>query len=171
MELAAALHAGGCRYCGDVLHRADFPRKPRAIPAELRDEHDSRYSFCCRNCRKRHTAMSVRFLGRRVYLGLMVVLQSARHAWQIATGAALAKKLEIPIRTLERWRQWWQDRFMQTKLWQAECARFMPPVSPTALPGELLRRFANDATPGLPGLLVFLTPLSIGVIFDVVEGQ
>ena len=115
--------------------------------------------------------MSVRFLGRRVYLGLMVVLQSARHAWQIATGAALAKKLEIPIRTLERWRQWWQDRFMQTKLWQAECARFMPPVSPTALPGELLRRFANDATPGLPGLLVFLTPLSIGVIFDVVEGQ
>lgn len=171
MELAAELRAACCQYCHGVLDQADFPRKPRGVPANLRDEHDSRFSFCCRSCRKRHTAMSVRFLGRRVYLGLMVVLLSAKHVMEMATGARVAQALAVPMRTLERWRNWWQERFMQTKLWQAQCARFMPPVSSTTLPGELLHRFADGATPGLPALLVFLTPLSIGVIFDVVDGQ
>lgn len=80
-ELAAEVHAGRCE-CGGVLHRANYPRKPRACLNEVRSDFELRFSFCCADCRKRNTSTSVRFLGRRVYLGLAVVLGSARHAGQ-----------------------------------------------------------------------------------------
>ena len=70
-ELAGELKAGGC-VCGGVLHRADYPRKPRGCLAEVRSQFESRWSFCCNRCRKRSTSMSVRFLGRRVYLAVAV---------------------------------------------------------------------------------------------------
>ena len=39
-------------------------------------EATKRFSFCCdqEGCRRRHTPPSVRFLGRRVYGGLVAVL-------------------------------------------------------------------------------------------------
>jgi len=68
IELAAQSQAGGC-HCGGVLHCANYPRKPRCCLGEARADYESRFSFCCSQCRKRTTSMSVRFLGRRVYLG------------------------------------------------------------------------------------------------------
>lgn len=158
-ELASQARAGGCLFCGDVLHCANFPRKPRACLPEVRDDFETRFSFCCKRCRKRLTSMSVRFLGQRVYLGLAVVLESARHAGQLSAAARVSKVLSVPILTLERWRKWWQEDFVQTPLWQAQSARFMPPVAVAQLPGELLERFTGAAQP-LLRLLLFLTPLS-----------
>ena len=43
--------------------------------------------------------------------------------------------LEIPLRTLARWRQWWRSEFMHTPLWQAMGAHFLPPVAAERLPG------------------------------------
>ena len=83
-DLAEQVRAGRCR-CGGALHRADYPRKPRGCPAPVRAECTSRLSFCCAVCRARATSRSVRFLGRRVYLGLAVVLQSARPGGPTAT--------------------------------------------------------------------------------------
>ncbi len=105
--------------------------------------------------------MSVRFLGRRVYLALAVVLASARHAGQIPAAARLATELNIPVRTLQRWRLWWGEIFPLTSLWQATCARFMPPVATDLFPASLLERFAGDAHEVLLRLLVFLTPLTV----------
>jgi len=79
--------------------------------------------------------MSVRFLGGRVYLGLAVVLASARHAGQKPAAARLSDELNIPLRTLERWRQWWRQQFPLTPLWQADGARFMPPLDTALLRG------------------------------------
>ena len=87
-DLAASTRADGCR-CGGVLHRADYPRKPRGCPIEVRDDHCSRLSFCCSVCRRRATSRSVRFLARRVYFALAVVLQSARPAGPTAAAARL----------------------------------------------------------------------------------
>ncbi len=42
--------------------------------------------------------MSVRFLGRRVYLGLAVVLMSARHAGQTPAAGRLSASLSVPVR-------------------------------------------------------------------------
>jgi len=159
-ELASQARAGGCLICGDVLHRANYPRKPRACLPEVLGDFKVRFSFCCKRCRKRLTSLSVRFLGQRVYLGIAVVLESARHAGQISAAARVSKALSVPILTLERWRQWWQADFVQAPLWQAQSARFMPPVAVEQLPGELLERFAGQAAQPLLRLLLFLTPLS-----------
>jgi hypothetical protein len=159
-ELASQAQARGCLVCGDVLHRANYPRKPRACLPEVLGDFKVRFSFCCKRCRKRLTSLSVRFLGQRVYLGIAVVLESARHAGQISAAARVSKALSVPILTLERWRTWWQADFVQAPLWQAQSARFMPPVAVEQLPGELLERFAGQAAQPLLRLLLFLTPLS-----------
>jgi len=105
--------------------------------------------------------MSVRFLGRRVYLSLAVVLTSARLAGQRSTVARVAAELNIPVRTLQRWNQWWGQQFPLTPLWQATCARFMPPVNTALFPASLLERFAGNAAESLLRLLVFLGPITV----------
>ena len=159
-ELAQQARAGGCS-CGGVLHQANYPRKPRGCPSEMRAQHESRLSFCCATCRKRCTSMSVRFLGRRVYLGLVVVLASVRRDGQTPVTARLSQMLEVPLRTLQRWRQWWCELFPLTTLWQAMCARFMPAVVIALLPASLLERFGNSSGQALTRLLVFLSPLTV----------
>ena len=141
-ELAGEAKRGGCP-CGGVLHRANYPRKPRGCLNELRVAYGSRFSFCCNRCRRRTTSISVRFLGRRVYLALTVVLASARHTGQMPAAALLSEALNVPVRTLARWRHWWREDFPLTPLWQATCARFMPPVATDAFPASLLAVFLS----------------------------
>ena len=105
--------------------------------------------------------MSVRFLGRRVYLALAVVLVSGRHAGQIPAAGRVCAGIQISLRTLQRWRQWWQVQFALTPLWRAVCARFMPPVRTERCPASLLERFAGHARHALLRLLVFLSPLTV----------
>ena len=160
-ELAGELRAGGCS-CGGVLHSADYPRKPRGCVAEVRSLFESRWSFCCNRCRKRATSMSVRFLGRRVYVALMVVLASAQRTQTSVSARQLAQTLSVSVRTLERWRRWWCGQFPLTALWQGVCGRFMPPVSTAYLPASALVRFAGTPTQSMRHFLAFLTPLSVG---------
>jgi hypothetical protein len=163
-ELAEQTRADGCR-CGGVLHRADYPRKPRGCPRQARPQHSSRLSFCCAQCRKRSTSKSVRFLGRRVYLALAVVLVPARRAGPAPAAAAqLAQTLGATRRTLQRWQLWWSEQFPLTPLWRAGGARFMPPVPTEDLPGELLERFTGPAHEALTRLLVWLSPVTVGAI-------
>ncbi len=160
IDLAAQTRAGKCQ-CGGVFHRADYPRKPRGCPSEARADYESRFSFCCSRCRKRSTAMSVRFLGRRVYLSLAVVLLSARRSGPTATAARLCETLAVPVKTVQRWRTWWTQHFPITPFWQASCARFMPPVATPQLPASLIERFTGPAAESMMRLLVFLTPLTV----------
>jgi hypothetical protein len=152
------MQSKGCQ-CGGVLHRNNYPRKPRGCPDFARADFAWRFCFCCNLCRKRSTPMSVRFLGRRVYLSLAVVLQSARRAK--TTTKNLCKTLAVPVRTLQRWRTWWVQLFPTTPLWQASCARFMPPVETADLPDSLIDRFSGSAAEAMIRLLTFLTPLTI----------
>jgi hypothetical protein len=160
-ELAGELKAGGCE-CGGVLHRADYPRKPRGCLAEVRSQFESRWSFCCNRCRKRSTSMSVRFLGRRVYLAVAVVVASVQRAEASASATQLAQAMAVPVRTLERWRRWWQGQFPLTALWRGACGRFMPPLAIERMPASLLERFTGERPDRLMRLLWFLTPLTVG---------
>lgn len=159
VEFAAQARADGCP-CGGVLHRSDYPRKPRGLARADRSEFCSRFSFCCSVCRKRVTSQSVRFLGRRVYVMLVVVLASARSVTCMPAAAQLAAWLQVPRRTLGCWRQWWLAQFPQTPLWQAFGARFMPPPDAQRFPASLLERFAGPVADSLLRLLLFLTPLT-----------
>ena len=159
-EFADQAHVAGCS-CGGVLHRANYPRKPRACPDEVRADFEFRFSYCCALCRRRTTSQSVRFLGRRVYLALVVILASIRPLDQVATATQLAAEWAIPMRTLQRWRQWWQRQFPLTSLWQADGARFMPPPAADLFPASLLERFTGQSDDALRGFLIFLSPITV----------
>jgi hypothetical protein len=160
-DLATTAHAGGCRLCGQRLDHADYPRKPRGGPATLGPAYDRRFSFCCDACRKRLTPASVRFLGRRVYLGAVVVLATVlRHGPTPARVARLRDLLGVSRDTLARWHRWWCEAFVHTPFWVAGRARFAPAVDETALPGSLLARFSGDGDTPIRMLLRFLRPVT-----------
>lgn len=167
-EFAVERRVDGCA-CGGVLHVDDYPRKPRGCPLELRADFSSRFSFCCNRCRTRATPPSVRFLGRRVYLALAVVLLSAARPGPTPASARAASSLEVPVRTLQRWRQWWQERLPPSAFWLAASARFLPPIAAATLPGALLARFVGTAAESLLRLLVFLSPLTV-TLFTLGDG-
>jgi hypothetical protein len=157
-DLALQVRQKGCPFCGGTLHRADYDRKPRGGP-----QWDYRYSFCCarEGCRRRQTPASVRFQGRRVYAGLVVVLVSAMaHGLKPERLRQLRQDLQIDARTLERWRQWWLATFVESAFWKAARARFLPPVCQRTLPWSLGERFAVHQRDRLVELLIFLAPLT-----------
>jgi hypothetical protein len=162
-DLAASTRAGGCAACGGRLHSARYPRKARGGPGDLRPEYEWRLSFCCAvdGCRQRATPVSVRFLGRRVYLGVVVLLVAAMTQGVTPRRAAELRDLVgVKRRTLERWQSWWRGAFATSSFWQSARSRFMPPVEVEALPGSLLERFGELAVTTVTRLLQFLAPIT-----------
>lgn len=163
LDLAASTRAGGCAACGGRLHSARYPRKPRGGPDHLGPEYERRLSFCCAadGCRQRATPASVRFLGRRVYLGAVVVLVTAMtHGVTPRRAAELQELLGVKRRTLERWRSWWRGAFVASPFWRSERGRFMPPLAAGALPGSLLERFGVEVATRVTKALQFLAPIT-----------
>jgi len=160
-DLAAAAQTGGCLICGGRLDHADYPRKPRGGPVTLGAAYDRRTSFCCAECRKRLTPMSVRFLGRKVYLGVVVllacVLRQGPTPWRVAR---LREQLGVSADTLRRWHRWWRDAFVHTLFWKAAQARFVPALEESGLPRNLVERFSGDGLAPVMATLRFLSPLT-----------
>ena len=156
----------GCLHCSGILHSARYRRKPRGEPKPQGGppEEVFRPSFCCnqKGCRKRHTPPSVRFLGRKVYAGLVVVLVSAmNHGLKPQRVARLRKSLGIERRTLKRWREWWLENFVNSSFWRQARARFMPPLCLETMPLSLCLSFAvQERRDRLLDLLQFLGPIT-----------
>ena len=157
-DLTEAVRSKGCVLCGGKLHRSDYDRKPRGGP-----QWDLRFSLCCaaEGCRRRHTPPSVRFMGRRVYAGLVVVLVSAMvHGLKPERVKWLREALAIDRRTLERWRQWWVGTFVKSPFWREVRARFMPPLCLKTMPLSLCVSFEVQRRDRLLDLLKFLAPIT-----------
>jgi len=163
-SLAADVQVGGCCFCGGVLHSARYPRKPRGLRSALDESYETRFSFCCAvdGCRRRSTPPSVRFLGRKVYLGAMVVLLTAlQHGLTDRRRRELVERLNIPPQTLARWHRWWQEVFPASRCWRVEQSHFIPPISRDQLPGALLGRFTGSTLPQRLGqMLLLICPVS-----------
>ena len=172
-DLAREAGAAGCRCCGGRLHQACYPRKPRGAQCPLDPAYRQRFSFCCATCRRRTTPYSVRFLGRRVYLGVVMTLACALSAGlSLRRAGVLTVHLHVPLRTLQRWRRWWLEDFVQTPFWRGRRALFMPPVEEPALPESLRARFQAEGERGSwPLLLRFLTPLTSQTANTAGEGR
>jgi hypothetical protein len=162
-DIARQVQTEGCP-CGGVLHSARYPRKPRGLRSPLDESYSIRLSFCCakEGCRRRSTPPSVRFLGRKVYLGVIVILITAleqglsakRRQWLIET-------LDIWPQTLSRWRKWWRERFPASRCWQTQQGKFIPPVEIGRLPDGLLGRLHGiELRQRLCRLLLLLAPLT-----------
>lgn len=164
--LAAEVRAGGCGECGGRLDVSDYPRKPRGgPPPELAAEYSWRLSFCCdvEGCRTRATPESVRYLGRRVYLGAAIVLVSAMlHGVTEKRVAELRESVHPSLGkdTLLRWRVWWHETLPKTPFWIAARARFDQPVDESDLPASLLARLDGTDRERLVAALKFVSPLS-----------
>ena len=163
-SIAEEVREHGCE-CGGVLHAAPYPRKPRGIRSALEEaSYQSRLSFCCSQdgCRRRSTPPSVRFLGRKVYLGVIVVLLTAlNHGLTEPRRRRLIEELDVPLQTLWRWRRWWREQFVATRCWRAVAGQFIPPIDANTLPGALLeRRTGSGLSERLVQVLVLIGPVT-----------
>jgi len=172
-DLASEGRAAGCPYCGGKLHVANYRRHPRGVPGTTLKEANLRLSFCCERegCRRRVTPPSVRFLGRRVYVGAIVVLATAMRFGDTKQRLGRLKALfGLGHRTLQRWRRWWQECFPQTKSWKISKGLFATPIQETFLPASLMDRFGSADEEGRAfAVLTFLASIS-SCYFKFIDG-
>lgn len=150
--------------CGGNLHNAPFPRKPRG-GVELDEPVCERLSFCCaiRNCRKRVTPPSLRFMGRKLYLGVVVVIISALRCGQTPRRLGeLQKLVGVSRQTVKRWLQWWQEVLPATELWTARRGRLPTQPELDELPLSLLEQFTGSCKDQVELLLRFIDALTGG---------
>lgn len=162
-ELAESDRQAGC-ICGGVLHVANFPRKCQVVLAGILGVLRLRFSFCCAACRSRRTPPSVRFLGRRRYGGILVLLLCAARSWDPKHQVReMSQRLgvEVSESTLARWASWWRNEVPRTPWWQVVRSRFAVPLPGKNLAAELVDRFqALASEDNLLRLLEFLGPLT-----------
>lgn len=162
-QFAGNVKAAGCADCGGPLDRADYDRKPRGDLGESADAFARRRSFCCRRegCRHRATPPSVRFLGRKVYVAVLVVLASVLgRERQIVGRGSDRRVVGVSVRTVRRWIDWWQIAFVLGRFWSEAKGLFATPVDEMALPTSLLARFAAPATSAVTAMLRLIAPIT-----------
>jgi len=99
-----------------------------------------------------------------------VVLMSAGRTEATSAVGKLSGITNVPVNTIQRWRNWWASEFPLTPLWQAACARFMPPVELVQLPASLIERFKGTEAESMLRFLFFLSPLTIERLITMNEG-
>jgi hypothetical protein len=159
-RVTAKTKAAGCLRCGGRLDRANYPRKPRGGSVGAAGERlDRRRSLCCARtgCRSRATPPSLVFLGRRVYLAVVVVVE----AWR-AMASPAAPTPGTPRRTVGRWLAWFRSALPRTAWFATVRARLSPPLEPNEeLPAALLVRLPGDSLDArLLAALRLLSPAS-----------
>lgn len=164
-QIAEHVRSYGCQHCdaGGPLHVANYQRKPRGVHRDvLGSSYAQRLSFCCAVSRYRTTPPSVRFMGRKVYLGAIISLVSAcADALSAEQRRRLISGLNLPAQTLYRWRLRWFESVPASACWRALSGWFSPPIPPVRLPGELLARLqGSDLVERLIHLLQLVAPLT-----------
>jgi hypothetical protein len=166
-KIMLAVAAGRCPVCKGPLHRSDYGRKPRgALLALAVEEYLTRFSLCCgsEGCRKRATPPSVRFLGRRVYLGAIVILVSM-FGRVLASAAEIRQVTGVPARTVRRWLGWWSGPFVSTDVFIAVCAQLIG-VAVEELPASIVLRLVGSPPEKVRAMLALLAPLTTGSVPD-----
>jgi hypothetical protein len=151
-----------CRECGGPLYRGDHPRKPRGgLLAIAGEAFSRRFNLCCGRdgCRLRAMPPSVRFLGRRVHLGAVVIIAAAV-ALAAATGAAATRTTGVPARTTRRWLRWWRGPFTTSGPFVELSARLVPAPERSRIPLSLIERFADGGPAAVTKLLAWLAPIT-----------
>jgi hypothetical protein len=162
-EIADQVRASRCPRCGGPLHAGHFSRKPRGVGVgtdELPEGFEVRFDFCCGHCRRRTLPASVRFLARRVYVGVAVAIATAvTRGPERGAMRVLQLELGVSLATITRWRQWWRS-LVGSDVWQRVAGAMPPGLDVTKLPGSLLEVFAGDPSERVLQLLRLLRPLT-----------
>jgi hypothetical protein len=156
-----------CPVCGGPLHRGDYERKPRGgLIARAGETSVKRHSLCCgrEGCRKRATPPSLRFLGRRVYVGAVVILASIV-AGAIDAAAKVLAATGVPARTTRRWLAWWRGPFPSTEVFAAIRARLIE-VDEAALPASIFDHLPGTKAAQMHLVARLLAPLTTRSVRD-----
>lgn len=161
-DLAAGARDGGCPRCGGPLDSATWQRKPRGCEVDLPEDLRQRLGLCCRSCRKRVLPPSAVFLGRKVYLGAIVLISIASRQRQLtgSTARELRAMFGVSAQTLTRWLSFWAEDFPVSAVWKRLRGRVSAAVRDDALPDALLAQFDQRWGPGeraLAACSTFLT--------------
>jgi hypothetical protein len=168
----------GCAKCDGPLYRGDYDRKPRGgVIGREGEGMVRRFSLCCgrEGCRKRATPPSLRFLGRRVYVGAVVIVASiVAHAVGVLSAVRAARRSAaravrtttgVPARTTRRWLNWWRGPFLNTEVYLWVRARLIG-VDIGRLPSSILDPLPGTKTEQVGALLAILAPLTTGSVAD-----
>jgi hypothetical protein len=158
------LHKSICQSCNSgKLYAANYRRKPRGQPKFWVDAFDIRFSLCCsqEGCRHRVTLRSVRFLGRKVYLNVAVILASAFYQGGFKV-SMIQNYFGMSARTLWRWLLWWQE-LVSSEFWRIKRGEFVPGLRETDITLSLIRWFKRVhrlSGKSMLYLVRFLAPMS-----------
>jgi hypothetical protein len=146
-DIADRVRSEGCQRCGSgPLHAAHYARKPRGVLAALDTASlRCRLSWCCgrEGCRRRTTPPSVRFLERKVYVSVAVVLATAMRQGLTPGGErVVSSELGVDRRTVERWRTFWAECFPARPGWRAVRGLLPADFDEARLPLSLIEHFA-----------------------------
>ena len=174
LTIAEAVRETGCP-CGGQLHYANYPRKPRGLLFPRNEDFCRRHSFCCSRdgCRRRRTPPSLRFLGRKVYWSVVVILITAlEHGLSPRRRQALVDHLDLSPKTFYRWQHWWRETFAASSVGREWRRLLLPPMVEKNLPGGLLGRLQGpDLKTRLLGLLSPLLALTTTSCTDFSMGE
>jgi predicted DNA-binding transcriptional regulator YafY len=123
-----------------------------------------RFSFCCatEGCRRRLTPASLRFLGRKVFFGVLVLLVPVlRDGATPERLGRLCERFTVSARTVRRWMRFWRETFVTSRVWQSWKGHFALPVRADAMPMSLLEAFSGitDTASRLVAVLRLVAPV------------
>ncbi len=187
LDFAQETQLRGCPFCNGPLHQANYPRQPRGELCDLPEKYRIRFSFCCghKDCRRRTMPPSCRFMGRKVYWWVAIVLAQAlqhkrpanqRHQKAIAP-SEISPRLNRPVnerlntakdlpgisrQTLKRWSDFFRNIFPKSPLWQRLRGRVSPLVRNTDALSGLLNYFIDIFKSPKQGIIECLKFLALG---------
>ncbi|MCP3922000.1 MAG: hypothetical protein GY714_05370 [Desulfobacterales bacterium] len=136
-----------CPYCGGPLHFANYSRKPRGEPDGLAEECFLRFSLCCgrEGCRHRLTPPSCRFMGRKVYwhINIMVIISDWQNRIYEINIYKLSKLHDVSRNTIARWITFYRDDFPSSDQWRTIRGQIVSFIKDTKLPLSLVNHYLN----------------------------
>ena len=168
--IAEQVRQAQCPLCRGNLNQAHFPRKPRGVPEGTHSDYSIRFSYCCgtEGCRKRFTPPSMRFLSRKVYSSVVIMLIFLLKPETDESRIETINRLlgtTLSVETLRRWRHFWTKDLPQTQTWKRL------PIHRSLsqeLPMSLLALFQETGKQALIMGLKLILPLTAGEsLFDV----
>ena len=111
------------------------------------------------------TPASLRFLGRKVFFGVLVLLLPVlRDGPTRERLNRLCERYAVSLRTVRRWCRFWRETFVTSRVWQAARGRFATPVREGALPASLLGVFSEIGDPErrIVAVLRLVSPIGAG---------
>ena len=150
---ARVMKAEGCLRCGGKLDVAAYTRMAGGVPGGVSAHLSRRDSFCCRDCRRRSTPPTARFLGQRAYVSVVVALAAVLSDGPTAMRiTALSNLIGASRRTVKRWIVWWREGATKSLWWAMLVAR--APIVDTA--SSALDAFIPTASNRVDALVNFL---------------